>query len=1722
MMGHQRSSNGGCKSVAYATLVLLLLNVGLLVQYTVAQQNNFYFAQNQGRFVPSYENPRNGFFPSSIQRNQPPDSYQEQTLFVGNAASSSSGGRPGRGRTGDSVGQDPNDDGPLSSSRSGVTPSYFQFTYTTPRSPDIFEISPRPFSVTPQPQNSGFQYSRGTSLRTSDFFSNGLSPPSIPSRSFNGGVVGSSGNSNLGTSSIGSSGISSSGSSHSYRQTQRKSPFSSGAIGTSLTDTDALQRPETGSRDRQQLSYISNRARPFGGSDDSSSSSSSAVGGSNSPPSRTFLGSSTSSASSSSATQQRQPSVSQRLPPSAARNGFRSKSEDLGGSGGSSSSSHQQNETNNGSSGGSGAGGSRFTKPTPRANRYRSTTTAEPVTAKSTTVESVVLRNRFAGRTPSPNPFRPAFEAKKVSPVNSNPLPSTSSASRGTFVNKSKKITTTSTSTTTPKAPASSSASQSRFIIPARPIIPSINITHNGSAKSAEVIYDYDDYVEDPKDPANNEFVDEPQEIKDFQPTTSQKNNSIKSSSSEKEEKPLVVSTTSSAPTSTTGKDYENEERGGSLNNINENEYYDVVKEGDGQQGGENIEDHTVILTDNFFLPNSGSEEELDDEIEEGEEEDYTEEPKKETPSSIAPATQEEPKEQLSDSAYDDEYIYDEDEPAPSTTVKPEVKPAVAPAVEEGKDDIDTLIYSEEDENPVERVKVEEEAAPVPSEEVIAETTRAAPAETTSTTSTTPTTTTEAPPTQETSTTTERTLSNSSVDAESTSNATTESWVVVASVQTSRSVSGARFLPFPQVEQEEKKQSLSELDSKNSNENDELEITTVSSHEIEKTTIAPQEPVISVTDDSETPTTEKSVIALSQSTESIIDKLDRVQSELSSGIFKDLPVLKEMISEDSKVPSSSSLPSVVIRKFQANGRATTTKKPRVFPTTAKPTAAPASDLTKKIVFDEVINDDIAALLPPDFKQKNAYKIKKFGVSSTTHVPIASDREVLNEEPLRPDLGNRFRPANNSRSYKSSVPIQELSSQLPKDRNRTEEEVKTTNNLKELISKIKGNEKPNGTLDVLKKVPKVDISSFLPPGYKPATEATTKAPASRVIEDDVSKLLPPGYRGAFKPSLKKTTTTTTAAPSEDEDLVSKLLPPGYKPPKTESKLVFSEDISKFLPPGYKPPKEEASTKAPVVFSEDISKFLPPGYKPPAEEAKPEPEVIDPTSLLSKIKFKEVAIPLPPGFNETSMLEPKAESPAGGSNGFKLIFPSRPGVKKPGQGRVTTPKPLHAEGPPPPEIAIRRGPPTRATTEFTGWPTPSTTPLSIEKLLEQQKQQELLEKLLASSTTSTSTTTTTTTSTTTPRPTEPGLCHSECDLAGTIRIVDGVNWVPELLDHNTAEWKQLAKDVEAQLNEVYSKAQNLSKWYKKVRIDSFSKGSVLVDYFVELTDLTRDLNTLEIKKLFHEALTPAPVPTTTTAEPSTDVDEEDGEDRPSKQTKESIQSAVPRVKEVFLLGKFKVDPVSTDFTVIPKQILPTVTAEEEDLFLPQWAIAVIVIGLASLLFVILFGVTVLINRQKAAKKKAPTPLTADMLNELNKNHMGGIDNFGAEDLYNLDDAWDDHGHDVKPKRFSNSMHGSSASNIYDSWRSQRHPNEGNYYYDDYGGLKGSHYPPSGHGHQHPVSSATAHHRLHDAAFMMHEPPLPVMGMYPPYHHAPPPPSSHYNTNSRRYYRDYDPNF
>lgn len=45
-----------------------------------------------------------------------------------------------------------------------------------------------------------------------------------------------------------------------------------------------------------------------------------------------------------------------------------------------------------------------------------------------------------------------------------------------------------------------------------------------------------------------------------------------------------------------------------------------------------------------------------------------------------------------------------------------------------------------------------------------------------------------------------------------------------------------------------------------------------------------------------------------------------------------------------------------------------------------------------------------------------------------------------------------------------------------------------------------------------------------------------------------------------------------------------------------------------------------------------------------------------------------------------------------------------------------------------------------------------------------------------------------------------------------------------------------------------------------------------------------------------------------------------------------------------------------SVIPKLIAPTLSTGDENNLVPQWAVVVMVVGLVSLLFVIIFGVAV----------------------------------------------------------------------------------------------------------------------------------------------------------------------
>ncbi|KAM3966866.1 uncharacterized protein ACR2FA_012397 [Aphomia sociella] len=748
---------------------------------------------------------------------------------------------------------------------------------------------------------------------------------------------------------------------------------------------------------------------------------------------------------------------------------------------------------------------------------------------------------------------------------------------------------------------------------------------------------------------------------------------------------------------------------------------------------------------------------------------------------------------------------------------------------------------------------------------------------------------------------------------------TTENVIVVASVQTSRSVSGARFLPFPSVGHEEKKQVLTD---------DQL-------------------------DDEETvtkdPRSEIGGISSSSSTENINDKLDSIQSELSSAVLsgsldnenKNIELITESTTEFATTTTTTTTPSslnVFTLKSTQSTLSTDKSSPDPLPVLIKKFTPRISTPTtpkpkKKLV---TIMDDLAGLLPPGYKSRMSFKDKRTSTTTTTTSTTAKATTTTTTTTLAPTLSTEELIINGTQgrssgiSSKNRVIVLDGKSLLPKEYRPKEH-------------------KPQE--DLFKKLQKDDFSKLLPPGYKPqASEVpeskdTTKPDIlDKVQAVDISSFLPKGYK------LNSTTTTTT-----EKSVAEDKLPINAAP----------VDISSFLPPGFKLNSTEKGKEdqLPTLKVADISSLLPPGFK----INNTEEEVVSSSSTTKS-----------PG-------------------SIKLVFPSRPGGKA---SRKTTPKPSGGLGPIPVTPKIQKGWPTRASTEFTGWPSPSTTPFSIEKLLEAQRNATATSPI-PDYTTEPTTRRVTTTTTTTPKPppsTTPGVCRKECDIAATIKIVAGVKWLPELLDRHTEEWQRLANDVKDELNSVYSKSDYLKKWYKNIRIDGFSQGSVLVDYFIELNDVDERVDTIDLKKLFHKSLheaRPGSVVEEVTEQPKEEEFDTDmmlgdqPEEERMRKSNEQMTKTIDKSAGKLEIGKFVMDPAYTEFIVLPKREEPKPVQPEEESFLPQWGIAVIVIALASLLFVVIFGVTVLVNRQKSAKAKAPIPLSEDMLRELDKSHMGGFD-------------------------------------------------------------------------------------------------------------------------------------
>lgn len=453
---------------------------------------------------------------------------------------------------------------------------------------------------------------------------------------------------------------------------------------------------------------------------------------------------------------------------------------------------------------------------------------------------------------------------------------------------------------------------------------------------------------------------------------------------------------------------------------------------------------------------------------------------------------------------------------------------------------------------------------------------------------------------------------------------TTENWIVVASVQTSRSVSGARFLPFPTVEQDEKKQVLSEDEDDYITENPKY--------------------------------LSNSMINSSSSTENINDKLDSIQSELSSAVLsgnlnnedKNIELITETTTEPTAKSAKASISTttstttttttpaslnVFTLKSTQFTVATEKSSPDPLPVQIKKFAPRITSSTtqkpkKKLV---TVMDDLSGLLPAGYKPRLSFKDKRTSTtttttSTTTTKPLISTTIAVPVITSVPKIINGTQGRSSGISSKNKVIILDGKSLLPKEykpKERTQD-------------------------DLFKKIQKDDISKFLPPGFKPE-EIETDNTEDKEKEDvlikaekvDISAFLPKG----FKLDTSTTTTTTT----------------------TE--------------------KANNTTNIPVkAVPVDISALLPPGYN------LNNSETVANESMLPKIVFADVTNLLPPGFNlnnsEDSTPSTTTTTSPTSPGSIKLVFPSRPGKTN---RKTTTQK--FSVGPEPVTPKIQKGWPTR---------------------------------------------------------------------------------------------------------------------------------------------------------------------------------------------------------------------------------------------------------------------------------------------------------------------------------------------------------------------------------------------------------------------------------------------
>ncbi|KAH6931065.1 hypothetical protein HPB50_022042 [Hyalomma asiaticum] len=206
-----------------------------------------------------------------------------------------------------------------------------------------------------------------------------------------------------------------------------------------------------------------------------------------------------------------------------------------------------------------------------------------------------------------------------------------------------------------------------------------------------------------------------------------------------------------------------------------------------------------------------------------------------------------------------------------------------------------------------------------------------------------------------------------------------------------------------------------------------------------------------------------------------------------------------------------------------------------------------------------------------------------------------------------------------------------------------------------------------------------------------------------------------------------------------------------------------------------------------------------------------------------------------------------------------------------------------------------------------------------------------------------------------------------VAGIAKIVEGWEWSPLLGDHNTHEYRYLAYTMRRMLASIFRRTSE-GRYLYRVDIDGFSPGSVIVDYFVLFYQRGGPVDPMELASAFNSQL--------------------------------GVNGSLG--EEFFL------DPTYTQFEVVGVVRPKPLASSSAEPPVPQWAIAVIVIATASLIFIVLFGAVTIYGRT-AERRKYSSRLQDDDLENVTPSPSkdwesklaASYENFAADSVYDTED-------------------------------------------------------------------------------------------------------------------------